>query len=96
MASFFEKMQRSSACADDGTVPGYLRTHPVTTERIADAQNKVAALPYKQHVDSPEFQLVRAKLRAEGGDALDHGRPLRVARCAKAATRARRRRAMGW
>ena len=33
-------------------MPGYLRTHPVTTERIADAQNRAAALPYKQHPDS--------------------------------------------
>jgi predicted Zn-dependent protease len=71
MASFFEKMQRSHRVADDGSVPGYLRTHPVSTERIADAQNKVAALPYKQHVDSPEFHLVRAKLRAESGDPHD-------------------------
>jgi len=71
MASFFEKMQRASRVADDGTMPGYLRTHPVTFERIADAQNRAASLPYKQHPDSPEFQLIRAKLRAEQGDARD-------------------------
>jgi beta-barrel assembly-enhancing protease len=71
MASFFEKMQRSQRVSDDGTLPGYLRTHPITTERIADAQNKVAGLPYKQHPDSAEFHLVRAKLRAESGDAQD-------------------------
>jgi predicted Zn-dependent protease len=71
MGSFFEKMQRGSRIADDGTVPGYLRTHPITTERIADAQNRAASLPYKQHPDSPEFQLVRAKLRAEWGDPRD-------------------------
>ena len=29
-----------------------------------ETENKVAALPYKQHLDSPEFHLVRAKLRA--------------------------------
>lgn len=68
MAVFFEKMQRTQRVSDDGTLPGYLRTHPVSTERIADAQNKVAALPYKQHLDSAEFHLVRAKLRAEAGD----------------------------
>jgi predicted Zn-dependent protease len=77
MSSFFEKMQRSTRVSDDGSVPGYLRTHPVTTERIADAQNKAAAMPYRQHIDSPEFQLVRAKLRAEvgeAGDAVSHFR----------------------
>ena len=71
MAVFFEKMQRSQRVSDDGTLPGYLRTHPVTTERIADAQNRTAALPYKQHPDSVEFHLIRAKLRSEGGDAQD-------------------------
>jgi len=69
MATFFEKMQRSTRVSDDGTLPGYLRTHPITTERIADVQNKAAALPYRQHPDSPEFQFVRAKLRADSGDA---------------------------
>ena len=71
MASFFEKMQRSQRVSDDGTLPGYLRTHPINTERIADAQNRVAGLPYRQHLDSTEFHLVRAKLRAEMGDARD-------------------------
>ncbi|HXM81070.1 MAG TPA: M48 family metalloprotease [Burkholderiales bacterium] len=71
MAVFFEKMQRSTRVSDDGTVPGYLRTHPVTTERIADAQNKAASMPYHQHLDSAEFQLVRAKLRADVGDPGD-------------------------
>ena len=69
MASFFDKMQRTTRVTDDGTVPGYLRSHPVTTERIADVQNKAASLPYRQHRDSLEFHLVRAKLRAESGDA---------------------------
>ena len=71
MASFFEKLQRGSRVADDGSLPGYLRTHPVTTERIADSQNRAASLPYKQRPDSAEFHLVRAKLRAEQGDARD-------------------------
>jgi beta-barrel assembly-enhancing protease len=68
MAVFFEKLQRSMRLAEDATMPGWLRDHPMTTERIADAQNKAAAMPYKQHVDSLDFQLVRAKLRAESGE----------------------------
>jgi predicted Zn-dependent protease len=71
MAAFFERMQRSMRVGDDGSMPGYLRTHPVTTERIADTQNKAAALPYRQRPDSVEFHLVRAKLRADAGDARD-------------------------
>jgi predicted Zn-dependent protease len=71
MGTFFEKMQRGMRISDDGTLPGYLRTHPMTVERIADAQNRAGSLPYKQHLDSPEFHLVRAKLRAASGDARD-------------------------
>jgi beta-barrel assembly-enhancing protease len=69
MATFFERMQRSNRISEDSTMPGYFRTHPVTSERIADVQNKAATMPYRQHLDSPEFQFVRAKLRAEQGDA---------------------------
>ena len=71
MATFFERMQRANRISEDSTMPGYFRTHPVTSERIADVQNKAAVMPYRQHLDSPEFQLVRAKLRAEQGDARD-------------------------
>lgn len=69
MASFFEKMQRTTRVVDDGSVPGYLRSHPITTERIADAQARAANLPYRQHPDSLEYHLVRAKLRAESVDS---------------------------
>jgi predicted Zn-dependent protease len=71
MAVFFEKLQRSTRVSDDGTLPGYLRTHPITSERIADVQNKAAAMPYRQHADSIDFYLVRAKLRADAGEARD-------------------------
>ena len=71
MGTFFERMQRANRISEDSTMPGYFRTHPVTSERIADVQNKAASMPYRQHLDSPEFQLVRAKLRSELGDARD-------------------------
>ena len=71
MAAFFEKMQRSTRVSEDSTIPGYFRTHPVTSERIADVQNKAASMPYRQHADVLEFQLVRAKIRADAGDPRD-------------------------
>ncbi len=71
MSGFFEKMQRYTRIYDDGTLPGYLRTHPVTTERIADAQARAASRPYRQHLDNIEYHLVRAKLRAETGEPQD-------------------------
>lgn len=71
MPGFFEKMQRYGRLGDDGTVPSYLRTHPMTTERIADAQGRAEQAPYRQHLDSLDFHLVRAKLRTESGEPVD-------------------------
>lgn len=68
MGTFFEKLQRHTRLMDSGNIPGYLRTHPVTTERITDAQNRAENLPYRQRADPLEYHLVRAKLRAEAAD----------------------------
>jgi len=71
MAAFFDKLQRATAVMDDGRVPGYLRTHPMSIDRMSDAQNRAQNLRYRQTPDSLEYHLVRAKLRAESGDAQD-------------------------
>ena len=70
-AVFFERMQRATRIYDVGGAPSYLRTHPLTYERIADIQNRLERLPYRQVSDTLDFQLVRAKLRAELDPALE-------------------------
>jgi len=67
MPTFFEQLMKGSRFTD-GAAPSFLRTHPLTTERIADVRNRVEQLPYHPVPDSLEFQLVRAKLRASQGD----------------------------
>ncbi len=64
MAIFFERLQRATRIYEGGA-PSYLRTHPLTYERIADIQNRMENLPYRQVPDSIDFQLIRAKLRAD-------------------------------
>ena len=71
MVLFFERLQRSSRLYDDGTTPNYLRTHPLTQERISDMSGRVQQMPYRQVADSPEFTFVRAKLDAHKGMAVD-------------------------
>lgn len=66
MANFFERLQQSGRLYENNA-PSYLRTHPLTSERISDVGNRVQNLPYRQVPDSLEFQLVRAKLRAQLG-----------------------------
>lgn len=64
MASFFERLQRATRVYESGA-PSYLRTHPLTYERIADMQSRTESMGYRQVPDSLEFQLIRAKLRAQ-------------------------------
>lgn len=66
MASFFERLQKYGRLYENNA-PVYLRTHPLTTERISDVQNRVESLPYRQVQDSLDFQLVRAKVEASQG-----------------------------
>jgi predicted Zn-dependent protease len=65
-ASFFERLQKFNRLYENNA-PEYLRTHPITSDRIADLQNRLENKPYRQVPDSLEFQLVRAKLRADEG-----------------------------
>jgi len=64
MSTFFERLQRASRFYDS-SAPAYLRTHPLTSERIADMEARSESAPYRQVPDSLEFQLVRARLRAQ-------------------------------
>jgi len=70
MPDFFLRLQKAGRLYENNA-PAYLRTHPVTSERIADAQNRIQGLAYRQTPDSLDFQLVRAKLRAEQGTERD-------------------------
>ncbi|MGH8671686.1 MAG: M48 family metallopeptidase, partial [Burkholderiales bacterium] len=69
MPEFFERLQRFNRFYDNNA-PAYLRTHPLTTERIADIENRLLTLPYRQVTDSLDFQLLRAKLHASDGTPL--------------------------
>jgi predicted Zn-dependent protease len=70
MAAFFVRLQKAGRLYENNA-PAYLRTHPVTSERIADAENRMQGVTYKQVPDSLDFQLVRAKLRAGQGTSRD-------------------------
>ncbi len=66
MATFMKRLQKSSQFAE-GSTPSYLRTHPITYERIAEAEARAASVPYRQVPDSLDFQMVRALLKSYMG-----------------------------
>ncbi|MBK1648203.1 M48 family metalloprotease [Rhabdochromatium marinum] len=62
MPGFFESLGRSSRYYDN-SAPEFLRTHPVTTSRIADALARAEGYGLRQRPDSLGFHLARANLR---------------------------------
>lgn len=66
MSLFFQRLQKAVRLYENNAT-AYLRTHPLSGERMGDMQNREQAVPYRQVADSADFQLVRAKLRAMQG-----------------------------
>lgn len=63
MVEFFDKMGRISRAAGEGP-PEFLRTHPVSVNRIAEAKNRAAHMPSPEVTDGLNFHLAQARLRA--------------------------------
>jgi len=62
MVAFFARMQTATRNYSDA-VPPYLLSHPLTTERIADIEARIRNQRYRQHADSLDFYLIRARVR---------------------------------
>jgi len=64
MPTFFERLQQSSRFYNSSSVPEFLRTHPVTTSRIAEARGRAVTYTRTgQRRDDLSFYLMREKLR---------------------------------
>ena len=73
MAAFFTRLQQGSRIYESAA-PAYLRTHPLTVERIGDIQARVREVRSHPRPDSLDFQLVRARLRVLQDDSLQGAR----------------------
>lgn len=62
MAGFFERLSKAGRVYEN-SVPELLRTHPVSTNRIADALGRADDHGARQKPDSLRFQLTKARLR---------------------------------
>ncbi len=68
MVAFFGRLQNASRAYND-VAPAFLRSHPLTTERIADIQTRIQDQRYKQRSDSLDFHLIRARVRVLQDDS---------------------------
>lgn len=62
MPAFFETMGRRAGMGE-AQIPEMLRTHPVTTTRIAETKERAAQLNVPAQPDSPSYALTRERMR---------------------------------
>jgi predicted Zn-dependent protease len=70
MVDFFGRLQQANRLYD-GNAPAYMRSHPLTVERIADMRARIRDERYRQRVDSIELRLLRARLGVLGNTGVD-------------------------
>ncbi len=71
--SMFDKLQQASRLNDNGAYP-YLRSHPLTTERIADMRSRMplgAAMPASVVASSAEHAMISARARVLSNPGVD-------------------------
>ena len=72
--TFFERFRDWQRFASQP--PEYLSTHPVTVSRIADTESRAERFAPREYHESPEFSLMRAKVRvwlaARPADVMGH------------------------
>jgi predicted Zn-dependent protease len=65
MASFFDVMSRQETSLQDMRTPEFLRTHPVTTARIAEARNRARTFQQIRSDDSISYGIAKTRMIVE-------------------------------
>ncbi len=60
--AMFERMLQATRYASGDQVPEFLRTHPLSENRVADLRNRARNYPTKEPRDDLDYQLMRARV----------------------------------
>jgi len=60
---FFTTLKQANQFSG-GAAPAFLQTHPITSNRINDIEDRLKDFPYKQRLDNQTFHYVKGKLKA--------------------------------
>lgn len=67
---FFKTIQQFNEFIE-GAAPVFLRTHPITSDRISDIQDRLKNLSLEQKPNSINFYLIKSKLESFIGDPIE-------------------------
>lgn len=65
MAAFFQKMQENTRYYYTAHIPAILRTHPLDSDRIAEAENRTVRFAKKNYPNSSDYALVKELIRTD-------------------------------
>ena len=63
MADFFEKLMREKPSDERYQLPEYLRTHPLSINRVTEAKNRAQAYIDKDYKETEMYEFVKERLR---------------------------------
>jgi predicted Zn-dependent protease len=64
--TFFDRMYRATRVYQ-GVLPGYMQTHPMTNERMADLQARLASVEVERPESSLHYILIKERIRVISG-----------------------------
>lgn len=71
MATFFSHLQQIERLGGGESIPPILQNHPVTSERIADAEDRASQYPARKSKAPLDYRLMRARCRVLASSDLD-------------------------
>lgn len=89
MPDFFERLQQNTRAYETG-LPDFLRTHPVTSDRIAESRARAENLPAGRR-DSLDFRKFQARVRVVTAKRMEDARAYFAAKLAEAQAPPQRR-----
>lgn len=66
--SMFERMLAASRYSGGNRIPEFLRTHPLSENRISDTRNRARQYPKSIRSNNLEFHLIRARIKVHHAD----------------------------
>ncbi|TDR22779.1 M48 family metalloprotease [Marinicella litoralis] len=63
MSDFFAKLMQKNRIDPRYQLPEYLRTHPLSVNRVTEAKNRLKAFPKKDYVESVIYNYVKERIR---------------------------------
>jgi predicted Zn-dependent protease len=68
MATFFAKLMQKNRIDPRYQLPEYLRTHPLSINRVTEAKNRIKAFPEKSYSESDMYAFVKERVRVLTAD----------------------------